>query len=112
MKTIAMIATAVALATSPAAAENFSSAPTARVGYSDLDISSASGKTTLQQRIRSAATRVCEVDQSVKNLKEGLATKLCYRSTLADAFRQMDQAIAARRSGTVTAAAIVIVGVR
>jgi UrcA family protein len=112
MKIIAMIATAVAISAAQAAAQDLSSAPAEHVNYADLDLGSPAGKLTLEQRIRAAASRVCNIGSGKQILQENRAGRACYRTSLADGIRQMDRLIAARQSGTSMAAATLIVSVR
>ena len=113
MKTaMIMIASAFALSAASAGAQDLSSAPAQHVGYSDLDLGSTAGRAALQQRIRGAAARVCTTESGKQNLQENLASRVCYRSSVADGFHQMDRVLASRQSGAAMAAAITIVGIR
>lgn len=112
MKTFIIIATAFALSAAPAAALDFDSAPAQHVSYSDLDLGSSAGKAALQQRIQAAATRVCNTETGKQSLQDNLAGRVCYRTSVADGFHQMDRLIAARQSGAVLASAITVIGIR
>ena len=112
MKTVMIIASAISLSAAPAAAQDFGSTPSEKVSYFDLDLGSSAGKSTLEQRIRAAATRVCQTGSAKESLQDNLAGRVCYKTSVADGIHQMDQLIAARSSGAVMAAAIVIAGVR
>lgn len=77
----------------------FSAAPAAasdhlqeRVTYGDLDLTTDAGQATLNKRIRAAVKRVCPANGP--SAAEFLAASRCKRSSLADASRQMDVAIA------------------
>lgn len=113
MKTLMItIASAFAISATPGAAQDFASAPSERVSYSDLDLGSTAGKSALEQRIQAAAFRVCETGTEKQSLQENLASRVCYKTSVEGGIHQMDQLIAARQSGASTAAAILIVGVR
>ena len=112
MKTVMIIATAVSLFATPAIAQDFGSTPSEKISYGDLDLGSAGGKATLEQRIRAAASRVCSTGSNEQSLADNLAGRVCFKTSVADGLHQMDQLIAARTSGTVMAAAIVVAGVR
>jgi UrcA family protein len=112
MKTVIIIATAVSLFATPAIAQDFGSTPSEKISYGDLDLSSAGGKATLEQRIHAAASRVCSTGSNEQSLADNLAGRVCFKTSVADGLHQMDQLIAARNSGTVMAAAIVVAGVR
>ena len=97
--TIAAAAAAAALAFASAASANRSimivdANPTARVGYSDLDLHSVAGRTRLAGRIQSAANDLC-VENNVQPLDVKLQQIDCYRTAVASGIGQMD-AIAGR----------------
>ena len=110
MENIVIIVSALALIATPAVAQD--STASERIAYSDLNLGSAGGKATLEQRIRAAASRVCETGSGEQSLRETLAGRACYQTSIADGLHQMDQLIAARNSGTVMAATIVVAGMR
>jgi UrcA family protein len=112
MKTVMIIATAISLSATPAIAQDFSSTPSEKISYGDLDLASAGGQATLEQRIRAAASRVCNNGSAEQSLQENLAGRVCFKTSVADGLHQMDQLIAARNSGAPMAAAVTIVGVR
>jgi UrcA family protein len=112
MKTVMIIATAVSLFATPAVAQDFGSTPSEKISYGDLDLASAGGKATLEQRIRAAAGRVCRSGSNEQTLQDNLAGRVCFKTSVADGLHQMDQLIAARNSGATMAAAVTIVGVR
>ena len=89
------------VAVSPAAAQ-----PQARsiaVGYADLDLASAAGRTTLEKRIGSAAKRVCSVEHSV-DLARRLAEQRCVANARSQSMTAVTQ-MAARAKDTQLAAA-------
>ena len=112
MKTFTIIATAISLLSTPAIAQDFGSTPSEKISYGDLDLASVGGKATLEQRIRAAATKVCQSTSNEQTLQDNLAARVCFKTSVADGLHQMDQVIAARNSGAVMAAAIVVAGVR
>jgi UrcA family protein len=81
---------------------------TEQVTYADLDLTSTTGQATLQQRIRAAADRVCDMG-GMQTMEDFSASSNCFRKAVADASRQMDQAVAAKRGGAVLAAAALII---
>jgi len=107
-----IIATAISLSATPVVAQDFGSTPSEKISYGDLDLGSAGGKTTLEQRIRAAASRVCSSGSNEQSLADNLAGRVCFKTSVADGLHQMDRLIASRGSGAVMAAAIVIAGVR
>jgi UrcA family protein len=73
--------------------------PVARVvNFSDLDIGSASGRTKLSGRIRSAAEFVCE-EANIDPLDVRLARQRCYRVAVANGEAKADVMAAGRASG-------------
>jgi UrcA family protein len=68
-------------------------APTAIVGYADLNLASAEGKRTLERRVAHAASSLCLGNQRVA-LGELLDEQRCYRLAMSKARADMAQAIA------------------
>jgi UrcA family protein len=81
---------------------------TEQVTYADLDLASATAQATVQQRIRAAADRVCDLG-GMQAMEDFSASSNCFRKAVADGFRQMDQAVAAKRGGAVVAASALII---
>lgn len=67
------------------------------VSYADLDLSSASGRATLDARVRRAAMQVCEVGVDDISLVQRNAAKACFKSAVSSA-RQQYASIEARRT--------------
>lgn len=84
----ALVATGLTvLASSP------TQAATQHVQYSDLDLSTAAGRATLDGRIRQAATAVCRSDHFTLG-----ATQDCRRESIANARAIMDRVVESRVS--------------
>lgn len=89
-----LFALAAALATSL-----FAAAPTAAetrsisVSYADLNLASAAGRTTLENRIARAATRVCRYNGS-PDLKSQQLALGCRTTAMADALAKVELAAA------------------
>jgi UrcA family protein len=81
---------------------------TERVSFADLDLTSAAGVVALQDRVRTAATRLC-IENGVQPLSVKLAGKACFNAAYADGLDQMSQAVDARRAGVAIAGAAVSV---
>jgi UrcA family protein len=73
-----------------------------QVRFGDLDLSTAKGRATLNDRIRFAASNVCD-GKNVANTKSQFAYLDCYSIAMRDANRQLDQRLAATQSSTVAA---------
>jgi UrcA family protein len=67
------------------------------VSYADLDLGSATDRVRLDWRIHAAASRLCSEDDRAS--PTGYVNTACFRSAMAGARQQMDQAIA-RTGGT------------
>lgn len=67
VRTAVLVAT-VALSSVPAFASPAETAPTAKVSYSDLDLSSPEGQRHLKARLRTAAGTVCGVQGSSSSM--------------------------------------------
>jgi len=83
-------------------------APFKVVSYSDLNLSSQSGQNRLTNRIRSAARDIC-LSNSIEEVKVTAARHHCFNAAVKDGLSQMNEAIAARASGTTLAAATLVV---
>ena len=103
--TLALVLATAANAQSPAADPE---ARSERVAYADLDLASAAAQSTVEQRIRAAADRVCDLG-GMQTLEDSSASSSCFQNALADGLRQMDQLVAAKRSGAVVAASALII---
>lgn len=94
---ITIAGAALAFATAASASSSaliVEASPSIRVGYADLDLHSASGRTRLAGRIGSAANSLC-VENNVEPLDVKLRQLDCYQVAVASGIRQMN-AIAAR----------------
>jgi UrcA family protein len=93
MKTILILAAALAFSASPALAQGPAVPSQVAVGYTDLDLSTVDGARTLDRRIRTAVEAVCgptsDADPAGKN-----DVRRCRAETLAVARAQRDTAIA------------------
>ena len=104
MKTRTLLAAAAAVIAAPAFAES----PAAeivetKVSYADLNLSSAAGRATLDNRVKGAARFVCgSVDGP--SIAEHNRHQKCRSSALAEANAQVDEVLARRGSVTVLAA--------
>jgi len=63
------------------------------VTYADLNLNSAEGQARLEQRVRSAADRLCRADDRATPDGGYLNTK-CYQAAVSDGARQMQLAVA------------------
>lgn len=84
-----------------------SSAPTAQVSYSDLNLASASGIATLHGRIRRAAEGLCR-SPGVRPLGERLAADACIESAIAGTADQVRQALASYGSDRPAVGAVLV----
>ena len=86
-----MTIAAAALAFASAASANVivEASPSARVGYDDLDLHSAAGRTRLSGRIESAASGLC-TENNVEPLDIKLQQLACYRIAVAGGIAQMN----------------------
>ena len=83
-------------------------APFKVVSYGDLNLSSQSGQDRLASRIRSAARDIC-LENNIEQVKFTAARRHCYNKAVNDGLSQMNEAVAARASGTTLAAATLVV---
>jgi UrcA family protein len=73
------------------------------VSHAGLDLASARGQAILERRIAVAARRICRTDQLME-LAMIVASRRCYRETLARTRPQVDRAIALAQPSMRTAA--------
>ena len=102
---IAMLGSAASAAQPPLIVTN---APFKVVSYSDLNLSSKSGQDRLASRIRSAARDIC-LENNIEQVKFTAARRHCYNKAVNNGLSQMNEAVAARASGTTLAAATLVV---
>lgn len=99
MMKLPLAALAAALLVAPAAAQNLAPAGSSQiVEFADLDLTSDSGRTALDRRIRAAVQSVCGTESSADprgrhNVRD------CRAETLSLANAARDQAIAAAQRG-------------
>jgi UrcA family protein len=70
------------------AADAADAAPSARVNYAGLDLTSEQGARILYQRIASAAERVCE-NPGTRDLESSFASHECKRKAISEAIEQV-----------------------
>jgi UrcA family protein len=85
-----------------------SPAPFKVVSYADLNLASQSGQERLSNRIRSAARDLC-FENNIEEVKFAAARRHCFDAAMTDAFRQMNEVIAANGKGPTLAAATLVV---
>ncbi|QJU56886.1 UrcA family protein [Sphingomonas sp. AP4-R1] len=73
-----------------------------QVRYGDLDLSTAEGRATLNQRVRFAASDVCD-GKNVDNTRSPIAYLDCYTDAVRGAKQQLNQRLASAQGSTVTA---------
>ena len=114
LKTFALISTVLlaggALAQSPVVVTR-EAAPFKVVSYSDLNLSSGAGQSQLVHRIRAAASDLC-FEGNKEEVKFAMARRACYSTALNGGLKQMNDAIAARTSGTALGAATLVISGR
>lgn len=93
-----VLALAAGFATMTAVAPAMAGAPTERVSYADLRLTTAEGQAELQKRLNKAAWRVCLFDES-GSLRSGDETAACYRQSRKDVAVQMAQILADQQLG-------------
>jgi len=81
---------------------------TEQVTYADLNLASTTGQAIVQQRIRAAADRVCDLG-GMQTMNDFSASSRCFSKAVADGSRQLGQAVAAKRGGAVLAGAELII---
>ena len=106
-----LISAAIAMLGSASAAQPpliVTNAPFKVVSYSDLNLSSKSGQDRLTSRIRSAARDIC-LANNIEEVKVTAARHHCFNTAVRGGLSQMNEAIAARASGTTLATATLVV---
>ena len=114
MKKMLVLAATFALGTGPALAKPIVVYPdlrTERVSYADLNLASAEGRARLEQRIRGAADRVCDVGGK-PTLAEFSTRGSCFTAAVRDGLSQMDKAIAGNGIGGTTTAAVLAISAK
>lgn len=99
-----------AASAAPVTAEG-NSIPAVRVSFADLDLGGQAGIATLKARIRSAAGRLCTT-YNVEPMAVKLSEKRCYRTTIANAYGQVDRLAAGHPASLLAAAALTVSAVR
>ena len=74
-----------------------------KISYADLNLSSAAGRATLDNRIKGAARFVCGPNQG-PTLAEHKHRRDCQSNAIQGAHAQVERALASRGAGTVLAA--------
>lgn len=106
-----LISAAIAMLGSASAAQPpliVTNAPFKVVSYGDLNLSSQSGQDRLASCIRSAARDIC-LENNIEQVKFTAARRHCYNKAVNNGLSQMNEAVAARASGTTLAAATLVV---
>lgn len=87
------------------------SAPTARVSYADINLASASGVATLQNRVRGAASSIC-----LAPVREDIATSTarihCFRTAVKDGYSQIDDLVAGKLAGKASLSSAILISAR
>ncbi|MDO6416563.1 UrcA family protein [Sphingomonas sp. BIUV-7] len=73
-----------------------------QVRFGDLDLSTEKGRAQLDQRVRFAASDVCD-GKNVSNTRSPVEYLNCYSVAVRDAKHQLDQRLAATQGSTVAA---------
>jgi UrcA family protein len=97
----------IAICSAPAIAQGDSNRKE-QVSFVDLDVGQNAGKISLEQRIRSAAARVCSSDGEF-DFTSVLASHRCYQTAVSNGLSQMSQMIASRKSGTYLASTTLVI---
>ena len=97
-KTMSIPAAALAMALAPASAAagppiEVDGPPSAQVGFPDLDLGTRAGVAALQNRVRRAASRLC-LGYAGGDLEERMGPQTCFRTAVASAQGQVEQAVA------------------
>ena len=97
MRTLFITALFAAVAAPPATAQPSivvdSKLGSARVSYADLNLSNPQGVETLRYRVRSAATSLC-AEGGAHDVSRQSRNQACFKAAMADADRQVAQAVA------------------
>ncbi|PAX06567.1 UrcA family protein [Sphingomonas lenta] len=91
IKTIVLVA--LALAPTPALAQQHTTPPTARVAVSDLDLTTADGVRTFDRRLRSAVNAVCP-DGYVPDLQQRKRHRMCVQAARRSIAEQRERILA------------------
>lgn len=86
-------------------------APSARVSYADINLASASGVQTLQNRVRGAASDIC-LEPIFEDLSMSTARAHCYRTAVKDGFSQIDQLVSEKLAGKSSLASAIVISAR
>jgi len=84
---------------------------TEQITYADLNLGRPEAQSMLENRIRAAASRVCDLG-GMQALEEFSSSTHCYRIAVSQGYHQMDQLIAANRVGVTVAASAITVTAR
>jgi UrcA family protein len=82
-------------------------APTARVSYADLDLTSPAGRLTLNRRVTDAAANLCLDNQRVP-LEQFSAQRQCYSAAMSRARIDIQEAVARASSRLASRGAILV----
>jgi UrcA family protein len=93
-----------ALAAAVAAAPAPETSEVQLVTHADLDLSSANGRARLEQRVRSAADRLCRVDDRASP-EGGYRNGKCFDAAVSNAWPQVQLAVARAKNGQAYASA-------
>lgn len=86
-------------------------APTARVSYADINLASAKGIATLQNRVRAASSDLC-LEPVREDLSVSIARKICYRTAVNDGFSQIDRLVADKMAGKASLVSAILISAR
>ncbi|MDV3257829.1 MAG: UrcA family protein [Sphingomonas sp.] len=88
-----------------------STAPSARVSYADINLTSAEGIATLKGRVRSAASDIC-LEPVREDIDLNMARKMCYRTAIRDGFSQVDRLVSDRLAGKTSLTTAILISAR
>lgn len=91
----ALLLAAIAAALAPGATSARTQAPSVRVAYGDLDLSTDSGRTRLEHRLATAVDRVCPA-ADIRDLAGTRASRRCAAETHARVERRMASLLGTR----------------
>jgi UrcA family protein len=106
--TLALVLATAASAQAPAAD---AAARSEQVAYADLDLSSAAAQPAIEERVRAAANRVCDLG-GMQALEDFSASSNCFRKAVAGGLHQRDQLVAAKRGSAIVAASALIINAK